>query len=507
MTNETTGCRPDEPHPFVRAIGTIGTRRSLSVPGIRASLVLSALSGVGAGGCLMPPRADPPATAVQVAPSEEPVPSDAPSPFKLKPEWAGPCARAEVIDVNLGHAPGVFVRAAFCQITGQEPPAHVVETWSAKLTHDPHVRRVDVVRSLLADSKRDAKLSYSDPWVSQPALSAPLTRRSRRDIGAVFMFFFNCPGGVNCAMDWANTHSPGMDAPSPLYAFGSAPSAVYSPNEPGFWRNELSDAKYAGLQFLMLNTYGPDIADGKLKPLAQALESLEDPVHVALFDDTWTWGEPYFGDFWKNKPDLQDAEKAATVLYNAKWKPFFSQIDKRYWYRFKGQPFIYFYNSGTLEPRDRCAAVLAKMKAKFQKDFGEEPFLDVDGAYFADQDLPKVADARFTWMTFDLSSKRSRSRLNGHIIDHAMVKWDAVGRDRPGDIAKPSDRLLKDPLLLKRVLEESRDAELLVLATWNDLGEGTGINRNYDYYAAGRWLEPDVFMREIRASQSLPSKP
>jgi len=27
------------------------------------------------------------------------------------------------------------------------------------------------------------------------------------------------------------------------------------------------DAKYAGLQFLMLNTYGPDVADGKLKPL------------------------------------------------------------------------------------------------------------------------------------------------------------------------------------------------------------------------------------------------
>ena len=43
-------------------------------------------------------------------------------------------------------------------------------------------------------------------------------------------------------------------------------SAVYSPSEPGFWRRELLDAKYAGLQFLMLNTYGPDIEDGKLAP-------------------------------------------------------------------------------------------------------------------------------------------------------------------------------------------------------------------------------------------------
>jgi hypothetical protein len=146
--------------------------------------------------------------------------------------------------------------------------------------------------------------------------------------------------------------------------------------------------------------------------------------------------------------------------------------------------------------------MLAKMKARFKTDFGEEPFVDVDTAYFADQDMPRVADARFTWMTFNLPDKMSRSHLNGHIIDHAMVKWDSVGRDRPGEIAKTSDRLVKDGAVLKQVLSNSSDAELLILATWNDLGEGTGLNRNYDYYAGGRWLEPDYFMRMIRASQS-----
>jgi hypothetical protein len=105
-------------------------------------------------------------------------------------------------------------------------------------------------------------------------------------------------------------------------------------------------------------------------------------------------------------------------------------------------------------------------------------------------------------MTHSLPEKRSRSRLNGHIIDHAMVKWDSVGRDRPGELANDRDRIVKDSALLKRVLTESSDAELLVLATWNDLGEGTGINRNYDYYADGRWLEPDHFMRLVRESQS-----
>jgi hypothetical protein len=105
-------------------------------------------------------------------------------------------------------------------------------------------------------------------------------------------------------------------------------------------------------------------------------------------------------------------------------------------------------------------------------------------------------------MTFDLPNKRSRSRLNGHVIDHAMVKWDSVGRDRPGDLASESDRIFKDSALLERVLSDSSDAEILVLATWNDLGEGTGIHRNYDYYAGGRWLAPDHFMRLIRDSQT-----
>jgi hypothetical protein len=105
-------------------------------------------------------------------------------------------------------------------------------------------------------------------------------------------------------------------------------------------------------------------------------------------------------------------------------------------------------------------------------------------------------------VTFTLPDKLWYSRLNGHTVEHAMVRWDAVGRDRPKDVAKPSDRLIKDGTVLKQVLSYSSNAELLILATWNDLGEGTGVNRNYDYYAGGRWLEPDYFMRMIRASQS-----
>src|SRR3954469_4217578 len=54
-------------------------------------------------------------------------------PFQLKPEWSGPCQRAEKVDVNLGNAPEVFVRAAHCQATGTEPGKDVVSQWAGRL--------------------------------------------------------------------------------------------------------------------------------------------------------------------------------------------------------------------------------------------------------------------------------------------------------------------------------------------------------------------------------------
>jgi hypothetical protein len=478
-----------------------GARALAGRRALAGALVLTGgLALAGAAGCIRMPPATAPAPVAKAPPADD----TTVEPFRLKPEWDGPCARAEVVDVDLGHAPAAFVRAAHCQITGAPAPADVVAQWTARLREQYYVRRVDVVRSLCAAAKRECKLAYSDPWVDEPELGPPPPRHAKREIGAVLMFFFDCPGKTNCSMDWANTHAPGMDGPVPSLGAKPGETGVFHPREVGFWRRELADAKYAGLSFLMPNAYGPDMEDGKLAPLEEALDEVDrpgDPIKIALFDDTWTWGQHEFSDFWTHKPDLADADAAAKTIYEHKWRPFFSQVDKKHWYRFAGRPFIYFYNAGTLEPRTRAAPVVAKLKALFKADFGEEPFVDVDVAYFDDPAMPEVADARFKWMTFDIPQRRYRSQLGGHVIDHAMVRWDAIDRDRPGAVANKYDRCVKGGQILRRVLRESQDAELLVLATWNDLGEGTGVGRNYDYYVDGHWLPPHHFMQLIRGSQ------
>jgi hypothetical protein len=423
--------------------------------------------------------------------------------FSLKPEFNGPYEKRDRIDVNLGNSPEAFVRAAYGQIFGRSPDENELRGWVDKLRQSARLRRIDVVRALLKEAARsDAPLDYSDPWKQEVDLAdakAP-RKKTKRDIGAVMMFFFNCPGGVNGGMDWANTHAPGMNIPSPILAFGTEKAGYYDPpSNPGFWTRELADAKYAGLDFVLLNTYGPDLSKKEWATLTPALKTIPDPIKISLFDDTWAWGRPYFGDFWKHKPDLNQTEQAAKTLYEVKWKPFFQVVTDQYRYKVKGRPLIYFYNAGTLQPRNKSAAVLKRMKEMFKADFGMEPFVVVDRAYFEDPAMKTVADSEFTWFTFDLPGKRSRSEMNGIVFDHAMVRWDPYGRDQHAP--SESDLLVKGPEILDRVLHDSMDADILVLATWNDLGEGTGFNRNYDYYYKGQWLPPDYFMQRIRASQ------
>jgi len=111
-----------------------------------------------------------------------------------------------------------------------------------------------------------------------------------------------------------------------------------------------------------------------------------------------------------------------------------------------------------------------------------------------------IADGRFTWDTLR-SNKISQTTVGATTLDHFMVQWDSLGRDSPGAVATSTDRILKGTTLLDTMLKSSTDAQIAVIATWNDLGEGTGIERNYDYYGGGAWLPPTAFMGLTRASQ------
>jgi hypothetical protein len=224
---------------------------------------------------------------------------------------------------------------------------------------------------------------------------------------------------------------------------------------------------------------------------------------VGLFNDTWAWGKQVGGALMNPAPNLSDTETSAQRIYAVQWKPFFTAISKPHWYTVNGAPLIYFYNAGTLAPASGTSAVIARLKQLFMTDFGVTPFVDVDAGFGP----TPSADAQFVWDTFATFPKTgsylaSATTATAHLtFGSAMVKWDSLGRDNPGAIATSANRMFKGPDILQTVLTGSVNANLLLLETWNDLGEGTGITRNYDYYHQGRWLAPDAFMSLIRSAQ------
>jgi hypothetical protein len=428
-------------------------------------------------------------------------------PFVLRPEWNGPCQQASgAIDVNLGNSPEAFVRAAYCQIVGSEPPASTVSDWANQLRTVEWVRRIDVVHTFCQQQGASCTLSYSTPWTTNPPRLAPCARKTQRDVGAVVMFFFNCPNEPNCGMDWANTHAWGMTSPDPIYGFGNAAANYYNPSNEGFWVRELLDARYAGLQFVLPNSLGFDIdpSTGLLATVEAALTVLDGMgggMRVGLFADTWAWGQQAGGPLMNPAPDLSNTENAAQTIYSIQWKPFFQQISPAHWYTVNGSPLIYFYNAGSLMPTNGADAVIGRMKQLFQADFGVTPFVDVDTGYGP----TTSGDAQFVWNTpaaFPGTCLATDTTSTGNLtFDNAMVKFDSLGRDTPGAIATSSSSMHKGPDILQQVLASSANANLLLLETWNDLGEGTGLTRNYDYYWQGSWLTPDAFMNVVRASQ------
>lgn len=441
--------------------------------------------------------------------------------FTLKPE-VDPASlrRTGRVDVNLGESPEAFVTALWRQFTGETPTAEWVRANAARLGTAGSRRRIDLALQIAAEAKVTPTWVYSDPWAAQPSLSGAPEKKVKRDVGAVFMYFFTSPKAPNGGPGWANNHVPGMFEPAAQLRFSPPPStdeaaaaalaAYYHPRNPGFWYQEFKEARYAGMDFLLLNTYGPDLDAPNAAALSAALARLKTEdgagvIKLALFDDTWVWTTPYFGPFWQTRPNCETPERAAILLYEAKWRPFFQMVPRDSWYLVQGRPLVYFYNNDRLIKREVFASdVLPRIKALFKADFGVEPFVALDSAYDSGPAARAQADVGFKWYSLDMENQRSTSKWHDVELTHAMVRWDHVSREAGNKeaVATVFDSLHKDDRLLIKLLNETADTDLLVLATWNDLGEGTGINRAYDYYWAGRWRSPDHFMQLIRRSQA-----
>jgi hypothetical protein len=235
------------------------------------------------------------------------------------------------------------------------------------------------------------------------------------------------------------------------------------------------------------------------------LDLMQGGIKVAMYDDTWGYPQVF-----NPTPSLSDVESTAQKFYAIKWRPWHLTIKRKYWYLVDGRPMIYFYNSGRLSPTSAGAAVVEKLKQLFAADFGVRPFVVQDRGFPPDMNT----DLTFEWDPLGNVDKLSKTMKNGKSLLHVLPKFDAMGRSNPGQIARAvSDyssssplknyRVIKGAELLKSALQAAKGFNLMSIGTWNDLGEGTGVNRNFDYSIKGDFVSPFYFMDIIRSYQCL----
>lgn len=413
------------------------------------------------------------------------------------------------LDLNKEELPHDFIFQVHCALRGRPPSVEFAREWSTRLSNDSRVRRIDVARAICRmQSETVCSLRFEVPAKVRLLDSPPLAarrceKRGRRDLGTLMMTFFECPKPTNCTVTWANTHPYGMTAPHPFYGKSVDPRATgyLNRDNPAFWLREFNDMVDAGFQFAAVAVYGTELfsTPDAYRLANEALEKLDGKLRVAMFLDTWAWGKSHWGGLMSPAPDLNNTEGAARRIYDTQIKPFFQGIERRHWYFVNGRALIYFYHAGTLQPRARTGELLEVIARLFKADFGASLFILLDRGY-GDH---KQADATFTWYTLAQPDKLSRSRsVNGVSFANFIPKWDTTGRDEPGKTSwEVSSPVIKDETLLLSLLQRTRDDDVVLIATWNDFGEGTGVARNFDYYIRGQWRSPDFFMRIIRSDQ------
>jgi hypothetical protein len=257
------------------------------------------------------------------------------------------------------------------------------------------------------------------------------------------------------------------------------------------------DARYAGLQFVIPDVYGYDIQPGTgalaepRAPPSTTIASMGGGMQVGLFNDTWAWGEAVGGPLHEPRAEpLRHRGRSAAHLLPSSGSRSSRGSRNLNWYTVNGAPLIYFYNAGTLLPtsgserrhRSAEAALHGRLRGRRPSSTstaGTEP-----SHRAPTRSSPGTPSRSFPSTNLDTDGDHDRRNLT---FDNAMVKWDSLGRDIAGGhrrFKRNADRS-RDPTILDTVLQASANANVLLLATWNDLGEGTGITRNYDYYYQG----------------------
>ena len=283
-------------------------------------------------------------------------------------------------------------------------------------------------------------------------------------------------------------------------------------------RRQMEDMLAAGIDIALCVYWGapnqydkPDIRFSVrgLPPLVQALDELANKgraPRVALFYDTSTLlARHAFQERGRGNVDLR-TDEGKDIFYRT-IRDFFRLVPPRHWACLDGRPIVQLYNSAFAAGHDQ--SVIDYVYERFAKDFaGRRPFIITGPSWSLE------GDARTGW----------GAALGGPILGDGAVQIGPGYDDSPvpGRTTPTRDRLGGGFYAASWLLALQAQPRLIIIETWSELHEGTGIcesledgrfyidlTRHYsDIFKAGRLPAQSDWANAMRALlQARPSNP
>jgi hypothetical protein len=350
-------------------------------------------------------------------------------------------------------------------------------------------------------------LEFRSPGVSWDRLHWGPIRSPSLQTGAFFFYWYDAPNH-NADPNQMPYHPYGLIND----AWAGYNHGYYSILNSDWWEQELSDLRLAGVDTAALICWGnhPENQTTAFKTqnlpttLVPALDRAGSGVKIILFDDTTSqcceWnvdhGRPYYPD-----PRMPLSDHAnRTYFYERKIRPFFQAIPQRHWATHNGQPLtaggrpmiITYSAAWFLDVATEGGPLWQWIKDRFAADFRDSnnnpivPWLVHENSWFVGTS-GTPADGRYAWgAATGYGNSFNRGSFNTTNIGPG---YDDRRIRTPGSNAPRFDG---GRLIDSFAQQDGYDADLLMIETWNELWEGTPLQRCKDYPRSGGGTLPET---------------
>lgn len=341
-------------------------------------------------------------------------------------------------------------------------------------------------------------------------------------LGTFFFYWYNCPER-ECDAAQLSVIPPGWLGPLPRDG-DDRDGTAYSSFNYDWFEGELRDIAATGFDTIFPVSWGDHphswFRQDRLDLLVQANGVLERPLAIGMFLDTTAqqamYNEFVAEDGYRFGPSvpplpLSDS-RSGYFFYDRHVKGFFQRIPREMWATVNGRPLIIAYTASCCADLQLSGALWGAVKRAFARDFGVEPWLILEDTWFTpaalappDDGLPvdQAADGRYSWGTA-LNGPATQT-IRGYTVssvgpgfDNSRITGIVDARQQTRHAPPGGGPAEAGAFLRASLAAVPADAELVLVETWNEWPESTGIARAAHVGPAGEALSDDFYMEIVR---------